>query len=104
MRTKIPAIAAAVALLLAAGCATSPDDEAPEDDGLLASTSIVHRYPVEEGKVIEVGRFSQLHPGGPLAEKWEPYVLQPSNPLTQYRPVEVAGNVCVEADATNGHS
>jgi hypothetical protein len=97
-------IAAAAALLLVAGCATLPDEGAPEDDDLLASTSIVNRYPVEEGKVIEVGRFSGLQPGGPLAEKWEPYVLQPSNPLTRYRPVEVAGNVCVEADATDGHS
>jgi hypothetical protein len=111
MRTKIPGssaatIAAAFALLLIAGCATLPDDDdgAPQDDGLLASTPIVNRYPLEDGRVIEVGRFSHLRPGGPLAEKWEPYVLQPSNPLTQYRPVEVAGNVCVEADATNGYS
>lgn len=97
---------AALAVLLIAGCASAPEegDGAPEDDGLLASTPIVKRYPVEEGRVIEVGPFSQLQPGGPLAEKWEPYVLQPSDPLTRYRPVKVGGDVCVEADATNGHS
>jgi hypothetical protein len=90
-------------LALVAGCATTPA-EAPEDDGLLASTQIVQRLPVAEGNVVEVARFSQLRPGGPLGEQWEPYVLQPANPLTQYRAAEVAGNVCVEADATNGYS
>jgi hypothetical protein len=103
MRRKFPGRFSAIVLVLVAGCATEPEDT-PENDDLLASTQIVHRLPVAEGKVIEVARFSQLRPGGPLAEQWEPYVLQPANPLTRYRPTEVAGNICVEADATNGHS
>jgi hypothetical protein len=89
-----------VAALLA-GCAGTPT---PEDDGLLASTAIVNRMPVEEGAVIVVGPFSRLRPGGPLAERWEPYTLQPANPRTDYRPVEIDGQMGVEADAANGHS
>src|SRR4030088_2018655 len=103
MRRQFPGTSWAIVVVLAAGCAAAPE-EATEDDGLLASTQIVHRLPLAEGKVVEVARFSQLQPGGPLADDWEPYVLQPANPLTQYRPAEVAGNVCVEADATNGYS
>jgi Protein of unknown function (DUF3047) len=103
MREKFPGRFWALVVVLAAGCASEPEN-APEDDGLLASTQIVQRLPVAEGRMVEVARFSQLRPGGPLAEDWEPYVLQPANPLTQYRPAEVAGSVCVEADATNGFS
>ena len=94
-------LALALSVLLLGGCATAP---APEDDGLLASTALVNRLSVQDGKVIEVARFSRLQPGGALAEQWEPYTLQPANPYTQYRPAQVAGQVCVEADATNGHS
>jgi hypothetical protein len=39
-----------------------------------------------------------------VAESWEPYVLQQSSPLTAYRPVQVDGQVGIEADATNGYS
>ena len=99
MRPPSPCLRALCLALLLAGCATTP-----EDDGLLASTALVNRLPLEEGRVIEVARFSRLQPGGPLSEHWEPYTLQPANPYTQYRPAEVAGRVCVEADATNGYS
>jgi hypothetical protein len=93
----------AAGALLVAGCAGSPDGDAPDDD-LLASTAIVKRMKPEDGERVEVAPFSRLSPGGPLAQDWEPYVLQPSNPLTAYRPVNMEGHMCVEADATNGHS
>jgi DUF3047 family protein len=104
-------------VLLAAGCAGTsavvPESAEPEsaaqasaveDDGLLASTAVVSRMQPADGDVVEVGPFSRLSPGGSLAEYWEPYVLQKSNPLTAYRPVSMDGQVCVEADATNGYS
>ena len=93
----------AIPVLLAAGCASAPDSDAP-DDNLLASTAVVNRMSPASGDVVEVGRFSQLSPDGPLAGDWEPYVLQPANPLTAYRPVHLDGQVCIEADATNGYS
>jgi hypothetical protein len=98
----------AIPVLLAAGCAGTPDraepDGAAPDDELLASTAIVSRMAPADGDIVEVARFSRLHPGGPLAQHWESYVLRQSNPLTAYRAVEVDGQVCIEADATNGHS
>src|SRR5258706_15346818 len=93
----------AAGALLVAGCAGTPEGDAPDDD-LLASTAIVKRMKPENGERVEVAPFSRLSPGGPLAQSWEPYVLQPSNPLTAYRPVDIEGHVCVEADATNGYS
>jgi len=107
-----------IPVLLGAGCAGMPDSATPEssapdsaepasaaqDDDLLASTAIVGRMRPADGDIVEVARFSRLSPGGSLAESWEPYVLQQSNPLTAYRPVSLEGQVCVEADATNGYS
>ncbi len=93
----------AAAVLLIAGCAGAPENAAPDDE-LLASTAIVKRMNPEAGERVEVGPFSRLSPGGSLAQHWEPYVLQPSNPLTAYRAVDMEGHVCVEADATNGYS
>jgi hypothetical protein len=93
----------AIPALLIASCAGTPDSAAPDDE-LLASTAIVQRLKPEDGERIEVAPFSRLSPGGPLAQYWEPYVLQPSNPLTAYRAVNMEGHVCVEADATNGYS
>jgi len=94
-RLRVGLLAIAVVL---AGCASAPDD------GLLASTAVVNRMSPERGDVVQVARFSQLSPGGPLAEDWEPYILQPANPLTAYRAVQVDGHVCIEAEASNGHS
>jgi len=94
--------------LALAGCATTQESSKPDsvlqDDGLLASTAIVKRMPVEQASVIEVARFSQARPGGPFPESWEPYVLQRSSPLTTYRITEVGGQPCMEADAANGYS
>jgi Protein of unknown function (DUF3047) len=97
-----------IPVLLAAGCAGTSESAEPQsaeqDDGLLASTAVVIRMAPADGDLVEVGRFSRLSPSGPVAQAWEPYTLQPSNPLTEYRPVKLDGQVCIEADATNGHS
>ena len=94
--------------LALAGCETTRDagkaDDVLQDDGLLASTAIVKRMKPEQAPVIEVARFSELRPGGPFAEHWEPYVLQRASPLTTYRIAEVGGQMCMEADAANGYS
>jgi hypothetical protein len=89
--------------MLIAGCAGAPGG-AEEDDGLLASTAIVARMSPADGDVVEVGPFSRLSPGGALAEAWEPYTLQPANAPTEYHPVQLDGQVCMDADAENGHS
>lgn len=96
----------ALAVGLTAGCAgkRTEGEGAVEDDGLLASTALVNRLPRETASVIEVARFSQLEPGGPFAYNWEPYVIQRSSPLTVYRVAKVDGEMCMEADATNGYS
>jgi hypothetical protein len=102
MRVAFPI---AVSLIfLAAGCATSPPGQEDSDNDLLASTAVVNRMALEQESVIEVGRFSQLRPGGSLEAYWEPYTLQPADPATRYSVAEVGGQICVEADATNGHS
>jgi hypothetical protein len=66
-------LALAVALL-AAGCASVPDDE------LTWSTALAHTLPLEDGPVVEVARFSQGSLGG-----WEPFVIFPANTPTDYR-------------------
>lgn len=94
--------------MLIAGCAGVPEsadpDGAEQDDGLLASTAIVNRMAPAVGETVEVGSFSRLSPGGHLEDDWEPYTLQPSDAFTVYRPVRSEGQVCIEADADNGHS
>lgn len=91
---------------LAAGCASTPEDDAPpQDDGLLASTAIVNRLAVEDGEVIPVGRFSRMPTGASAAPGWEPFAVQAGNPRTRYHTVEVDGIVCMCADAaTEGQS
>jgi Protein of unknown function (DUF3047) len=94
---------AAAAAILSAGCATTSEDGV-QDDGLLASTTVVRRMQPASGNLLQVGRFSTLKPGDGLGDQWEPYTLQPADPPTLYRPVQMEGHVCIEADATNGHS
>ena len=88
---------------LLTGCASAPETET-EDDGLLASTALVKRLSIEEGKLVQVARFSRLRPGEEAVQDWEPYVLQPANPRTRYHVVDLGGHRCMEADATNGFS
>src|SRR5258705_11311768 len=83
----------ALGVMLVAGCASAPEQEGAAPDDLLASTAIVQRMKPEAGERVEVGPFSRLSPGGSLAQDWEPYVLQPSNPLTAYRADSLEGHV-----------
>jgi len=55
---RAAAALAAAALLALAGCASLP-----EDDGLLASTSLQRELPREGGDLIDVARFLPCAPG-----------------------------------------
>ena len=92
----------AVPVVLVTGCATAPDSATPDDD-LLASTSLLKRNQPETAGVVEVARFSRLRADG-VAESWEPWLPLPSNSRTTYSLAQVDGQVCMEADATNGNS
>jgi hypothetical protein len=102
MRAALPT-AIAASLLVLAGCATAPSGQ-EDDNELLASAAVVKRMALEQASVIEVARFSELHPGGAIEEYWAPYTLQPADPNTKYSVTQVDGRTCVEADADNGHS
>jgi hypothetical protein len=79
---------------LLGGCASVPSD--PE--GLLASSAIVAEREVERGAVIEVARFSRQTAGG-LPDQWEPFVILPATPHTQYRLVATREGTALEANA-----
>ena len=81
------------------GCATSPND--PEN--LLASSAIVAERDVEHGDVIEVARFSHEKAGG-LPDQWEPFVILPATPPTQYRLVATTEGTALEANADRSAS
>ena len=88
--------------MLLGGCATVPGD--PSDpEGLLASTAIVAERDVEQGAVIEIGRFSR-EPIGGLPPQWEPFVILPSTPRTQYRLVGTSEGTALEATADRSAS
>src|SRR5436190_2349628 len=84
---------------LLGGCASVPGD--PE--GLLASTAIVAERHVEQGAVIEVARFSRETAGG-LPDQWEPFVILPATPPTQYRLVATSEGTVLEANADRSAS
>lgn len=105
MRAALPVLPAiAATLLVLAGCAALQPEEDDDSDELLASAAVVNRMALEESKTIEIARFSRLAPGGAIEEHWARYTLQPADPDTKYSVAEVGGRVCVEADATDGHS
>jgi hypothetical protein len=85
---------------LLGGCATTPSDD-PE--GLLASSAIVAERSVEDGETIEVARFSR-EPAGGLPDQWEPFVILPATPRTQYRLAAVTGGTVLEASADRSAS
>lgn len=87
-----------IAVLLAAGCATSPDD-----DPLVWSDDLVRALPLEKGDTVEVARFSGAPPGA-VVLPWEPYVVLRGNALTAYRVVEVDGTTALEAEGRQGGS
>ncbi|MDH3318648.1 MAG: DUF3047 domain-containing protein [Betaproteobacteria bacterium] len=89
------AVSLALAALLAlAGCAS-----VPEDDGLLASTSIQRDLPREAGALIEVARFSQMRAGAPLPGDWLGWGLRSGKRPTEYRLVRGEPGTVLEARA-----
>lgn len=88
---------AALALALA-GCASTPGED------LLALTEVVRAMARESGERVEVARFSRRKIGDPLAGIWEPYIILPSKPRTEYRLVGTAEGVALEAKAEHSAS
>ena len=87
---------------LAGGCAGTPSD--PRDpEGLLASSAIVAERGVERGASIEVARFSRETAGG-LPDQWEPFVILPATPRTQYRLMATPEGTVLDANADQSAS
>ena len=84
--------------VVAGGCASTPDD------GLLASTEVVRQLPRETGDRVEVARFSRDQVGGLPAGGWQPYVILPSKPRTDYQLVRLDGEVALQAEADESAS
>src|SRR5262245_7068107 len=86
-----------VAGALLGGCAGAPTD--PNDpEGLLASSAIVAERSVETGATIEVARFSRESADG-IPPEWEPFVILPSTPHTQYRLITTPEGTALEGSA-----
>ena len=84
--------------MLAGGCATGPDDS------LLASTAVVREMARERGSRVEVARFSGKQAGEPLPAYWQPSIILPSKPRTDYALVRTADGVSLEASADRSAS
>jgi hypothetical protein len=74
-----------------------------DPEGLLASSAIVAARDVERGAVIEVARFSRETAGG-IPKQWEPFVILPATPRTQYRLVATNEGTALEANADRSAS
>lgn len=92
--TKLPRAAALLGGVLLAGCVI-----VTEDDGLLASTPIVHALERETADVVEVARFSNLQPGAPLPAGWLGWGLNSGKRQTEYRLVPGDSGTVLEAYA-----
>lgn len=84
-------------LVLAAGCASVPDDS------LVWSERLARTLERESGEVVEVAGFSRLR-SGDAPQPWEPWLIVPGNAPTKYRLAEVDGVVALEAEGTEGGS
>jgi hypothetical protein len=93
----ITPIVVAVAVLLAAGCASTPGES------FAWSTELARSLYRETSEVIEVASFSKSSPGAPL-HPWEPYLVLRGNVPTEYQLVQIDGTVALEADAEGGGS
>ncbi len=93
----ITPLIAAVAALLAAGCAGTPGES------LVWSAELARSLYRETSEVVEVASFSKSSPGAPL-RPWEPYIVLRGNVPTEYQLVQVDGTVALEADAEEGGS
>lgn len=90
--------ACAVVLGLAAGCAGTPDDP------LLSSSAVVADDPRQSAAVIEVARFSTRAAGAALPGHWQPWIVLPSKPRTEYQLVATNAGVVLEARASGSAS
>lgn len=86
------------AILLVAGCASTP-----EDQPLVWSDEVVRTMQRERGERVEAARFSSLRPGDTLAP-WQPWAILRGNTPTRYGVVELDGAVVLEADSAEGGS
>lgn len=76
--------ARAAVLGLAAGCAGTPDDPLP------SSSAVAADEPRQSAAVIEVARFSTQAAGTTPPGHWQPWIVLPSKPRTEYRLVGTA--------------
>lgn len=89
--------ASLLAILLVAGCASTPDES------LVWSAALARSLPREKGDVVEVARFSRSPPGA-IGKPWEPYLVLRGNVPTMYRVVQLEESTALEADAEEGGS
>ena len=87
-----------LSLLLAAGCAGTPEEES-----IVWSDRLARSLERERGEVIEVARFSRLRPGA-APQPWEPFFVVRGNAPTDYRVAEVDGTAAVRAEGREGGS
>ncbi len=87
-----------LSVLLAAGCAGTPDEEP-----IVWSERLARSLERERGEVIEVAGFSRLRPGAAL-QPWEPFFVVRGNAPTDYRVAEVDGLAVVRAEGREGGS
>ncbi len=90
--------AVAILGLALAGCASLSDEP------LLASSAVVAELARETGERVAVARFSQRRAGEALPAHWTPYLILPSKPRTDYRLVETAAGIALEASADRSAS
>jgi len=90
-------------LLACATCALLGSCATSDPEALLASSAIVAERDVERSDVIEVARFSRETAGG-TPDQWEPFVILPATPRTQYRLVADGAGTVLEASADRSAS
>ena len=89
-------IAAAALAALLAGCAGTED--------LVASAEVVRFLPREVADRVNVAEFSAQRPGEAPHPPWEPYILLPSKPRTDYQLVRTDIGVALQATAESSAS
>lgn len=87
-----------LALAALGGCATLQLDD------LAWSTEVARTLPVEDGPVVQAGRFSRLRAGQDYLGGWEQFSMVKGNTPTRYQLVEQDGVVVIQADSTEGGS
>jgi len=98
MRSSAWLLVPQLAVVVLAGCATTP-----EDNPLIWSDDVIRSLDRERADVVEVARFSQLHPGD-RPDPWEPWLIVRGNVPTKYQVAEVEGVVALAAEGVEGGS